>query len=189
MAAVAALALGIGVLPAAAGPATGGQVPGERTGAAAEGHGPQTPAPGAAEAEDPPMSAAAATNLSYSTVDPCRTFDSRQAGGPFGRGEGFYLNLLDPCGLPSDGSVKAVMANVISVDAVGTGYVRAAAFDPTGTGPSATVLNFNNRLVSSNAIPLPVCDIATSTCEWDVDLWIPSASTSNIVLDIVGYFS
>ena len=135
------------------------------------------------------MSAAAATNLSYSTVDPCRTFDSRQAGGPFGRGEGFFLNMLDPCGLPSDGSVKAVMANVISVDARGTGYVRAAAFDPAGPGPSATVLNFNNRLVSSNAIPLPVCDIATSTCEWDVDLWIPSASTSNIVIDIVGYFS
>lgn len=133
--------------------------------------------------------AVAATNLTYSTVDPCRTFDSRQVDGPFGRGEGYYLDLTGPCGLPTDGSVKAVMANVISVDAAGTGYVRAAAFDPSLPSAGATILNFNNRLVSSNAVPLQVCDVATTTCDWDVDLWIPAQATSNIVIDVLGYFS
>ncbi len=130
-----------------------------------------------------------ASNLTYSTVDPCRTFDSRQTGGPFGRGQGYFLDVTSPCGLPTDGSVKAVMVNVISVDAQGSGYVRATAYDPTFSSPGATVLNFNDRLISSNAIPLAVCDPAVTVCDWDVDMWIPANATSNIVLDLVGYFS
>jgi hypothetical protein len=132
--------------------------------------------------------ALAASNLTYNTVDPCRTFDSRATGGAFGYGAGYWLNLLDPCGLPADGSVKAVMANVISVNAVGSGYVRAAAY-PAMTNSSATVLNFNNQMISSNAVPLPVCDFSVDVCDWDTEIWIPSASQSNVVIDILGYFS
>jgi hypothetical protein len=188
----AALALGVGIaLPAAAGPGSTDQATQRADQPSSEFHGPAQTAPAAAEAEaaTPAPFALAATNLTYSTVDPCRTFDSRSEGGPFGRGQGYFLNLTGPCGLPSDGSVKAVMANVISVDATGTGYVRAAAYDPTMSSAGATVLNFNNGLVSSNAIPLTMCDTTTTVCDWDVDLWIPANATSNIVIDIVGYYS
>ena len=194
IAVAAALVLGLGIaLPAAAGPGSTGQPstqPADEP--SAEFHGPGRNTPEAAAEADiaaPAPLALAATNLSYSTVDPCRTFDSRTAGGAFGYGEGYVINLTGPCGLPGDGSVKAVMANIISVNATGTGYVRAAAYDPAMVSAGATVLNFNNGLVSSNAVPLTMCDRATTTCDWDVDLWIPANATSNIVIDIVGYYS
>ena len=193
-AALAALALGVGVtvtLPASAGPAGQDAAP-AADGPSYQAHGAQTTRSAAdAGAADATVAAAAmATNLSYTTVEPCRAFDSRQAGGPFGFGDGFFLAFAGFCGLPDDGSVKAVMANVISVDASGTGYVRATAWDPAITSPGATILNFNNRLVSSNAVPLPMCDVAVMpACDWDVDLWIPAAARSNIVIDVIGYFS
>jgi hypothetical protein len=143
----------------------------------------------AATAAAPSAAAANATGLTYSTVDACRTFDSRQVGGPFGFGDGFFIKLTGDCGVPDDGSVKAVMANVISVNATGTGALKAAPFEPTHTAPAATVLNFNKNLVSSNAIPLSVCDRTATTCDFDIDIFIPSAAASNIVLDVVGYFS
>lgn len=133
--------------------------------------------------------AAVATNLSYSTVEPCRTFDSRSAGGAFGFGEGYFLRFTGACGVPADGSVKAVMASVISVNAAGSGYVRATAWDPSFSSPGATILNFNNGLISSNAVALPICDVTVLTCDWDLDLWIPAAARSNIVIDVLGYFS
>jgi len=179
-------------LPAAAGPDSADHTtqPANEPAAEFRAHA-RTAAPATAQTEAAAAAplAVAATNLTYSTVEPCRTFDSRTAGGPFGRGDGYVLNMTGPCGLPDDGSVKAVMANVISVDATGTGYVRASAHDPTMSSAGATVLNFNNRLVSSNAVPLTMCDTATTACAWDVDLWIPANATSNIVIDIVGYFS
>lgn len=192
-AALATLALGVGVtvaLPAAAGPAGQDAAP-AADGPSSEAHGPLTTrsAADATAAEAPLAAAAVATNLSYSTVEPCRAFDSRTAGGPFGFGDGFFLRFTGFCGVPADGTVRAVMANVISVNASGTGYVRATAWDPTFASPGATILNFNNRLVSSNAVPLSVCDPTVITCDWDVDLWIPAAATSNIVIDVIGYFS
>lgn len=192
-AALAALALGVGVtvtLPASAGPA-GQDAARAADGPAYEAHGALAArAAGDASAAEASLAAAAlATNLTYSTVEPCRHFDSRDVGGPFGFGDGFFLRFGGFCGVPADGSVKAVMANVISVNASGTGYVRATAWDPTFSSPGATILNFNNGLVSSNAVPLPVCDVTVLTCDWDVDLWIPAAARSNIVIDVLGYFS
>ena len=146
-------------------------------------------ATGSRTAAAPSAAAANATGLTYATVDACRTFDSRQVGGPFGFGDGFFIKLTGDCGVPDDGSVNAVMVNVISVNGTGTGAVKAAPFEPTHTAPAATVLNFNKNLVSSNAIPLTVCDRAATTCDFDVDIFIPSNAASNIVLDVVGYFS
>lgn len=189
-AAAAGFVLGMGiVIPAAARPDAAGQAGGPEDGPTAQAHGPRTAQDAGDAATGPLSAAAAATNLTYSTVDACRTFDSRLVGGPFGRGEGYFLNMTTACGLPEDGSVKAVMANVIAVNTSGTGYVRAAPYDPTFTAPAATVLNFNNNLVSSNAVPLTLCDRTVEVCDWDLDLWIPANATSNIVIDIVGYFS
>ena len=52
------------------------------------------------------------------------------------------------------------------------------------TAPGATVLNFNNKLVSSNAVPLSTC-VGT----FEIDVWVPSPATTHIVVDVVGYFS
>jgi hypothetical protein len=134
--------------------------------------------------------ALAASNMTYTAVDPCRAFDSRLFGPPFGGGDGYLVFLTDVCGVPF-GATKAVMANVIAVNTTGTGYVRAFAWE-TGTS-EATVVNFNNKLVSSNAIPLPVCDVdvAPEACaDGDTVIYIPPATAkAQIVIDIVGFFS
>jgi hypothetical protein len=133
----------------------------------------------------------AASNLSYSTVDPCRIFDSRTTGfGTIGAGRpviGYDLIFRGACGLPADGSVKAVMVNVIAVNTRGTGYVRSTdyPFDPN-SGP--TVLNFNDNLVTSNAIPLTMCDTSTQACDADLG-FIVNLGSGHIVFDLVGYFS
>jgi hypothetical protein len=136
------------------------------------------------------VAALAASNMTYSAVDPCRVFDSRLEGPPFGGGAGYLLFLTDVCGVPF-GPTKAVMANVIAVNTRGTGYVRAFAWE-TGTS-EATVLNFNNKLVSSSAIPLPVCDVTVAPqgcADGDTVIYIPPATAkAQIVIDIVGFFS
>src|SRR5262245_21425805 len=191
IAALAVLVLAAGIamaMPAGARPSAADRPAAPRSGGPrAEAHAAR--AAGGSAAAAPSAAAANATGLTYSTVDACRTFDSRQAGGPFGFGDGFFIKLTGDCGLPDDGSVKAVMANVISVNATGTGALKAAPFEPTHTAPAATVLNVNKNLVSSNAIPLSVCDRTATTCDFDIDIFIPSAAASNIVLDVVGYFS
>ncbi len=145
----------------------------------------------ASEAGAGDVTALAATGLTYSTVDPCRIFDTRTTGdGTIGAGRpviGYALLIRGACGLPSDGSVKAIMVNIIAVNTKGTGYVRATdyPFDPN-SGP--TVLNFNNGLVTSNGIPLNMCDTSSFTCDADIG-FIVNLGSANIVFDLIGYFS
>jgi hypothetical protein len=152
------------------------------------GSGPSEQATAAAPGD---VTALAASNLSYSTVDPCRIFDTRTTGqGTVGAGRpvvGYSLIFQGLCGLPDDGSVKAVMVNVIAVNTQGTGYVRSAdhPFDPNS---GATVLNFNNGLVTSNAIPLTMCDTASDPCDYDLGFLV-NAGSGHVVFDLVGYFS
>jgi hypothetical protein len=153
--------------------------------------------PGSARAEQSTaatagdVSALAATGLTYSTVDPCRIFDTRWTGaGTVGAGRpyvGYDLRFQGVCGIPDDGSAKAVMVNVIAVITRGTGYVRATdyPFDPNS---GATVLNFNDGLISSNGIPIPMCDSSTQVCDWDLGFTVNTGS-SHIVFDVLGYFS
>jgi hypothetical protein len=133
---------------------------------------------------------AAATNLSYNTVTPCRAFDSRTSSGRVGQGQtyiGYSLQLRGGCGIPNSAAVKAVAANIIVVDTVGSGYVRQAAY-PIESNGQATVLNFNNTLLASNQSPLPICEPAVATCTWDVDFYV-NAGSANIVFDVFGYYS
>jgi hypothetical protein len=142
------------------------------------------------EASGEPLATAAATNLSYNTVNPCRAFDSRTSAGRVGQGEtyiGYSLQLRGGCGIPDTAAVKAVAANIIVVDTKGSGYVREAAY-PIEVNGQATVLNFNNTLLASNESPLPICEPAVATCTWDVDFYI-NAGSANIVFDVFGYYS
>jgi hypothetical protein len=132
--------------------------------------------------------AVAATNLTYNTVDACRAFDSRQfSSSPIPPNFGFDIGITGGCGVPADGTVQAIMVNMISVGARGTGYVRAAPY-PFETNSNATVLNFNGGLVSSNGIPLSICDASVEFCEWDFDFFVFGSST-HIVIDVIGYFA
>lgn len=131
--------------------------------------------------------ALAATNLTYNTVDPCRVFDSRNFGGPIPPGAGYRIVIASLCGIPFDGTVKAVMVNAIAVNTTGTGYVRAAAY-PIEENFQATILNFNNGLVSSNGIAVPICDSSVQACDFDLD-FIVNTGSSHIVFDVMGYFS
>jgi hypothetical protein len=145
----------------------------------------------ASEAAPGDVTALAASGLTYSTVTPCRLFDTRQTGlGTVGAGRpyvGYDLIFRGGCGIPADGSVKAVMVNLIAVNTRSTGYVRAAEY-PLDPNSGATVLNFNNNLVTSNAIPINMCDTATSTCEADLG-FVVNLGSGHFVFDLVGYFS
>jgi hypothetical protein len=156
---------------------------------------PITPGSGPAGEAEPAapgdVAALAASNLSYNTVDACRLFDTRQTGdGTVGAGRpviGYSLPVQGFCGIPADGSAKALMVNVIAVSTRGTGYVRSAEH-PVFPNDGATVLNFNNALVSSNAIPLNLCDTATTTCDFDLG-FIVNGGSGHFVFDVVGYFA
>ena len=145
----------------------------------------------ASEAAPGDVTALAASGLTYSTVTPCRIFDTRQTGlGTIGAGRpviGYDLVFRGACGLPDDGSVKAVMVNVIAVNTRSTGYVRAAEY-PLDPNSGATVLNFNNNLVTSNAIPINMCDTSTTTCDADLGFLV-NLGSGHFVFDLVGYFS
>jgi hypothetical protein len=145
----------------------------------------------ASEAAPGDVTALAASGLTYSTVTPCRLFDTRQTGlGTIGAGRpyvGYDLIFQGGCGVPADGSVKAVMVNLIAVNTRGTGYVRAAEY-PLDPNSGATVLNFNNNLVTSNAIPINMCDTATATCDADLGFLV-NLGSGHFVFDLVGYFS
>jgi hypothetical protein len=146
-----------------------------------------------AEAEAAPgdVAALAASNLSYNTIEPCRLFDTRQTGdGTIGDGRpvfGYDLGVQGACGLPADGSVKAVMVNAVANTTRGTGYARAVDYplDPF-SGPA--VLHFNNGMVSSNAVPLSVCDTSTQTCTYDLTFIVEGGPT-HIVFYLIGYFA
>jgi hypothetical protein len=144
---------------------------------------------GAPQAAPGDVVALAASNLSYNTVAACRIFDTRTTGdGTIGAGRpvaGYALVFQGDCGLPADGSAKAVMVNLIAVNTTGTGYVRAAE-EPVFPNDGATVLNFNNRLVTSNAIPLNMCDI--DPCEFDLG-FIVNGGSGHFVFDVIGYFA
>ncbi len=52
------------------------------------------------------------------------------------------------------------------------------------------MLNFNDGLVASNALPLTLCDdrVGAFVCEWDVDFVVYGGST-HIVVDLLGYIA
>jgi hypothetical protein len=151
---------------------------------------PITASPGSTDPADAAASdaAIAAFDLTYNTTDACRLLDSRQfQTTPIPPNTGFSIGLQGDCGIPTDGSVKAIMVNIISVGARGTGYVRQAPW-PFFENTNATVLNFNGGLVSSNGIPFNMCDSSTTICDFDFDFVVFGAAT-HIVIDIVGYFA
>ena len=122
-------------------------------------------------------------------VEPCRIFDTRPAGGPFGDGTTREFRVLgdglsaqggtDSCGVPQ--TATAVHLNFTAVGPEGFGYLRAW---PNGQDePGATLMAFTEGVSISNATALTICN----NCPMDFNVKIYGAST-NLVTEVVGYY-
>jgi hypothetical protein len=122
--------------------------------------------------------------VDFYTIDPCRAFDTRQAGGPTGGAPlvcGVETDLTivgGPCGVPS--GAKAVSLNVAVTQPSAAGNVRVFA---SGTpAPTASSLNYSaGQTRASNAIgPLSAAGQMAVKCS-------PSG-TAHVIVDVNGYF-
>jgi len=128
----------------------------------------------------------------YQTVTPCRTVDTRNAGGPFTpdltrtfqtagvRGEFVRQGSGNPtgCGVPQ--RATAVEASITAVSPSGSGFTRPA---PAGTVPAATFLNYTavGGITNTGTVPLAgggLQDLAVKNF----------GGSANYIVDVLGYF-
>jgi hypothetical protein len=137
----------------------------------------------APEGEEPSR----ASNLTYYTVNPCRLADSRpsQGGvGPIWAGWYYHIYAAGTCGVPFP-AAKAVMVNITAVDSWGTGHLRAYAYNTPR--PFAATLSYGADPFLgqgiANAAIIPICEFF---CDWDMIIY--TSNTTDIVVDVMGYF-
>ncbi len=127
----------------------------------------------------------------YQPVVPCRTVDTRAAGGPLGPDStrtfqtgGAGMDLVAQgttnrtCGVPQ--RAAAVEASITAVSPTGTGFAQVA---PAGRLPTATVLNFSaiGGITNTGSLPLSVVGLA--------DLAVRNRGGSAAYLvDVLGYY-
>jgi hypothetical protein len=144
--------------------------------------------------------AAAAQQLVYTPVTPCRLIDTRLAGGTLAAGtvrdfkvtgsghQGQGGNVAG-CGVPA-GRATAAVINFVAVNPVGPGNLRAWAYaEPPVPPPTASILNYASvaGLNIANGIPVPICDPSLTTCSFDLRVQADTSNT-HLVGDVVGYF-
>ena len=139
------------------------------------------------------------TELVYTPIAPCRVIDTRVVGGPITNTtpRSFLVTGTDfsaqggsdgVCTIPH-GPTLAVMINLISVNATGSGDFRAFPFGQPE--PFASALNYADLtppLNIANGIALEICNPAVSVCTADLTFQVDGAS-SDLVADVVGYFT
>jgi len=128
----------------------------------------------------------------YQTVTPCRTVDTRNAGGPLAPGQtrafqtagervGFVSQgtaNVTGCGVPQ--RATAVEASVTAVSPSGTGFTRPG---PAGAVAAATFLNYTpvGGITNTGTLPLALGGLA--------DLGITNAGgTTSYIVDVLGYY-
>jgi hypothetical protein len=143
---------------------------------------------------------ALAPNLFYTSIEPCRIFDTRAAGGPLapsvthlftvvGASSDFTLQGGHGGGCAVPGfvggvpQVQAVVLNFVAVAPEGPGDLRVWPSDHTL--PNSSILNYTSGFTIANGIVIPVRqdqeggDIAV----------LAAVSGTNVLADVVGYFS
>ena len=128
--------------------------------------------------------------LQFTSVTPCRIVDTRISQGgagpiPSGTQRDFIATGL--CGVPS-GPAKALMINISAVNATGMGNLRAFAYPKVK--PFAATLNYGNipgLYAISNAAIIPICDADEYFCPLDLSIWV--STTTDVVVDVMGYFA
>lgn len=136
-----------------------------------------------------------ATNpeLAYSAITPCRIVDTRLGGGGYlgdnatrnwnvSRPGGSFADqggVAGDCGIAA--TPAAVMANIVATGSIAPGVVYAWPFGQAA--PTASVLNYAGFETIANGVILPVAQGQAS------DLSVLVSSATDVIVDILGYFS
>jgi hypothetical protein len=152
---------------------------------------------------------AAAGDLVFTALPPCRLIDTRLAGGAFAPSETRSYTLRGPatdytsyggnasgCGIPGlvgstlqENEAKALSINIIAVSPAGSGHF--VAWPTNQAPPVASVINYANvtGLNIANGIILPMCDEVSATpCTAGDISFLAAVSGVHLVVDVTGYF-
>jgi hypothetical protein len=143
-------------------------------------------------------------DLAFTPVAPCRVLDTRSSVGGIlnpGAPQAFFVTgatsdlssqggSASGCGIPT--GATAVAVNFGATQSAGPGNLRAYAWSPSATAPSAAVVNYGNLAPAGlvtvpNGSIVPICDPGTITCTFDVFLEV-FANATHVVADVTGYF-
>ncbi len=131
--------------------------------------------------------AAAAANLRFFTLNPCRLVDTRLAAGPLGgpalsSGATRTLDLNQTCSVPA--TAKALSLNVAVARPTGNGYVT---LGPGGCPvPSVSTINFSaGQTRSNNAIASLAADGSGNLLVFAA---VSGSGSVDLILDVNGYF-
>ncbi len=138
----------------------------------------------------------AAGDLVFTPLIPCRILDTRFGSdafaGPIGDSTTISIqtNISDfsaqggssePCGLPTNIDMPAIMINVTAVEPPNTGHLRVYPF--AASLPNASVVNFVPGQDIANNTVIPQC----IGCDSDISIFV--ASTANVIVDVIGYYN
>jgi hypothetical protein len=143
-----------------------------------------------------------AADLVFTAVTPCRIVNTVATATPLAANtsRAFYVNgntaaVFEAqggnpggCGIPD--TATAVEMNFIAVGPAGAGDFRAFPWAASPTPPLASVINYANvgSLNIANGIAQPVCNAATTTCNFDLIVQADVAQ-SHLIIDVVGYYN
>jgi hypothetical protein len=157
----------------------------------------------------PSTVATAASELVFAPLLPCRVVDTRRGGGVFGPFEIRSFVFRGPttnysaqggsptgCGVPGltgtgplRNVARAVVVNVVAVNAQGPGDLRAWA--PNHPEPNASILNYAQvpGLNLANGLVVPLCDEEAADPCVGQDLSVKAdVSATQVLIDVLGYF-
>jgi len=145
---------------------------------------------------------ASSSDMVFTSVTPCRLFDTRVAGGaiPANSQRNFLVTAANlsiqggsatGCGVPTDSTAAVVNFTVVSPN--GPGNLRAfATATPQPVAPLAATMVFGvvaGLEALSNGTVVPLCDRATTTCPSSGDMRVQlSGASAHVVADVLGYF-
>ncbi|HEX3526366.1 MAG TPA: M12 family metallo-peptidase [Thermoanaerobaculia bacterium] len=120
------------------------------------------------------------------TLTPCRLLDTRNANGPLG-GPALgamaqrTFTAINSCGIPS--TAKAIVVNITSVNPAAAGYL--ATFPGNAFPLGTTVVSFQPLTVRANNAIIGLATDNTGT----FGIQNGSTGTTNVVVDVFGYFN
>jgi hypothetical protein len=128
----------------------------------------------------------------FTPITPCRIVDTRHAVGGAVAGGSTRTFVVENggslavqggsasgCDVPSN--ITAIQANVVSVDATGSGYLTV--FPAGGTAPLASFLNFRDGKAIANGGTVTVSSDSPSAFA------VKASRTTDVVVDVSGYYS
>jgi hypothetical protein len=133
--------------------------------------------PAVAEAQKVPSS--------FTPIQPCRLFDSRElpGGQPLTNGVTYQIAVRGECGVPE--TANAVFLTAVSTGATAAGFVKIWASDLLP--PDASTFNFRGNGDDSSSTFARLCAPPLLECS-EVDLSFRIAFTpTHLILDVAGY--